>query len=42
MTKTGYGDWLRKLNKAELSEGRDAAKYALHPAATHESTNAFW
>ena len=27
--------------KGELSEGRDAAKYASHPADTHESTNAF-
>jgi hypothetical protein len=42
MTKTaddaGYTD---PGNNGELSEGRDAAKYASHPANTHESTNAF-
>jgi hypothetical protein len=42
MTKTdddaGYTD---PGNNGELSESRDAAKYASHPADTHESTNAF-
>jgi hypothetical protein len=28
-------------NNGELSESRDAAKDASHPADTHESTNAF-
>jgi hypothetical protein len=37
MTKTDYGRWLQR----ELSESRDAAKNASHPADTHESTNAF-
>jgi hypothetical protein len=37
-TDPGYTD---PCNNGELSESRDAAKDASHPADTHESTNAF-